>query len=159
MVVIDPHPALAASNGGVTFHAKGGPYGRTNGAKRVMAVDVTGLAPATLVVPASCTASTATEPLLEKLELSGQTDLLELVIVDRGTSARQRGRWRPGSAWRCAGSAEEPDAPADRAPVARGGRARPAGSVATVGQVARGHGPSATGWLQAACLRGVLAAC
>ena len=31
-----------ASNGGATFHDRGGPYGRTNGDERVVAVDATG---------------------------------------------------------------------------------------------------------------------
>jgi hypothetical protein len=43
MVVIDTHLARGASNGGFTSHDRGGPYGRTKGAKRVVAVDVTGL--------------------------------------------------------------------------------------------------------------------
>ena len=34
MVVIDTHLARGASNGGFTFHDRGGPYGRTKGAKR-----------------------------------------------------------------------------------------------------------------------------
>ncbi len=72
----------------MTFHARGGPYGRTNGAKRVVAVDVTGLPLAALVVPASCPESVATELLLEQLEGNGQADRLELVLVDRGTSAK-----------------------------------------------------------------------
>ena len=41
MIVIDTHLARGASNGGFTFHDRGGPYGRTKGAKRVVAVDVT----------------------------------------------------------------------------------------------------------------------
>ena len=55
MVVIDTHLARGASNGGFTFHDRGGPYGRTKGAKRIVAVDVTGLPVAALVVPASTT--------------------------------------------------------------------------------------------------------
>jgi putative transposase len=43
MVVIDTHLARGASNGGTTFHDRGGPFGRTKGAKRIVAVDVTGL--------------------------------------------------------------------------------------------------------------------
>ena len=43
MVVVYTHLARGASNGGFTFHDRGGPYGRTKGAKRVVAVDVTGL--------------------------------------------------------------------------------------------------------------------
>ncbi len=38
MVVIDTHVARGASNGGPTFHDRGGPYGRTQGAGRVVAV-------------------------------------------------------------------------------------------------------------------------
>jgi transposase len=48
LVVIDTHLARGASNGGLTFHDRGGPYGRTKGAKRVVAVDVTGLPVAAL---------------------------------------------------------------------------------------------------------------
>ena len=51
MVVIDPHRARGASNGGFTFHDRGGSYGRTKGAKRVVAVDVTGLPVAAVVLP------------------------------------------------------------------------------------------------------------
>jgi putative transposase len=51
MVVIDTHLARGASNGAFTFHDRGGRYGRTKGAKRVVAVDVTGLPVAALVVP------------------------------------------------------------------------------------------------------------
>lgn len=53
MVVIDTQLARGASNGGLTFHDRGGPFGRTKGAKRVVAVDVTGLPVGALVVPAS----------------------------------------------------------------------------------------------------------
>lgn len=43
MVVIDTRLSWGASHGGATFPGRGGPYGRTNGAKRIVAVDVTGL--------------------------------------------------------------------------------------------------------------------
>lgn len=52
MVVIDTHLARGSSNGGATCHDRGGPFGRTNGAKRVTAVDVTGPPGGALVVPA-----------------------------------------------------------------------------------------------------------
>ncbi len=65
MVVIDTHLARGASNGGFTFHDRGGPYGRTKGAKRVVAVDVTGLPVAALVVPASTHENRASELMLE----------------------------------------------------------------------------------------------
>jgi hypothetical protein len=65
MVVIDTHLARGASNGGFTFHDRGGPYGRTKGAKRVVAVDVTGLPVAAVVVPASTHENRASELMLE----------------------------------------------------------------------------------------------
>ena len=43
MVVIDTHLARGASNGDATFHNQGGPYGRTNGTKRIVCLDVAGL--------------------------------------------------------------------------------------------------------------------
>ena len=43
MVIIDTHLARGASHGGTTFHDRGGPYGMTKGAKRAIAVDITGL--------------------------------------------------------------------------------------------------------------------
>lgn len=36
MLVIDTHLARDASNCGATFHDRGGSYGRTKGAKRVV---------------------------------------------------------------------------------------------------------------------------
>lgn len=51
MVVIDTHLARGASNGGATFHDRGGPFGRTKGATRVVAIDATGIPVAAL--PAS----------------------------------------------------------------------------------------------------------
>jgi len=92
MLVIDTHLARGASNGGATFHDKGGPYGRTNGAKRIVAVDVTGLPMGGLVVPASTHENAATELLLEHLVRAGVTARLELVMVDRGTSAKAASR-------------------------------------------------------------------
>ena len=53
MVVIDTHLARGGSRGGVTIHDHGGPYGRTNGAKRAIAVDVPGLPLTERVVSAS----------------------------------------------------------------------------------------------------------
>ena len=88
MVVIGSSLARGASQGGATFHDRGGPYGATNGAKRVVAVDVTGMPVGALVVPASTTESRATELLLEHLVAQGLTERLELVLVDRGTNAR-----------------------------------------------------------------------
>jgi putative transposase len=162
MVVIDTHLARGASNGGATFHAKGGPYGRTNGAKRVVAVDVTGLPLAALVVPASCTESAATELLLEQLEASGQTDRLELVIVDLGTSARSArslaarfGVEVRRVGWETKSPSFRPIAFAWRVEVAHGRLGRSRRLAKSFENTTR----SATGWLQVACLRGVLATC
>lgn len=87
MVVIDTHLARGASKGGFTFHDRGGPYDRTKGAKRVVAVDVTGLPVGALVVPASTHENRATELMLEHLGQQGVTDRLDLVLVDRGVAA------------------------------------------------------------------------
>ncbi len=92
MVVIDTHLARGASNGGVTFHDRGGPYGRTNGAKRAVAVDVCGLPLAVRVVPASTPEAATVELLLEDMFAAGQAERLELVLVDRGTSKRAAAR-------------------------------------------------------------------
>src|ERR1035438_7960642 len=92
MVVIDPPLARGASNGGFTFHDRGGPYGATKGAKRVVAVGVTGLPVGALVVPASTHENRASELMLEHLTQQGVTGRLELVLVDRGvTAAMDRG--------------------------------------------------------------------
>ena len=87
MLVIDTHLARGASNGGATFHDRGGPYGRMRGAKRVVAVDVTGLPVGALVVPASTHENRASELMLEHLTRQGVTGRLELVLVDRGVTA------------------------------------------------------------------------
>lgn len=86
MLVIDTHLARGASNGGFTFHDRGGPYGRTKGAKRVVAVDVTGLPVGALVVPASIHENHTSELMLEHLAGQGVTGRLELVLVDRGVT-------------------------------------------------------------------------
>lgn len=86
MVVIDTHLARGASNGGATFHNQGGPYGRTNGAKRIVCVDVTGLPLFVRVVPASTSEASAVEQILDDLTRAGADERLELVLVDRGTA-------------------------------------------------------------------------
>jgi putative transposase len=86
MVVIDSQLARGASRGGLTFHDRGGPYGMTKGAKRVIAVDVTGLPLVARVVPASTSEQVCVERLLDDMFDSGQASRLELVLVDRGTS-------------------------------------------------------------------------
>ena len=59
-------PAVRPANGGATFHDRGGPYGR-QGAKRIIAVDVTGLPVGALVVPASTPENRASQLMLEHL--------------------------------------------------------------------------------------------
>lgn len=88
MIVIDSHLARGGSRGGVTFHDRGGPYGRTNGAKRVVAVDVTGLPLAGVVLPASTSENACVERVLSEMRSAGQDERLELVLVDCGVSAR-----------------------------------------------------------------------
>lgn len=86
LVTIDSSLARGASNGGPTFHQRGGPFGATNGAKRVIAVDVTGLAVAGLVLPANVTETQAVVELLDWMRLLGASDRLTKVLVDAGTT-------------------------------------------------------------------------
>ena len=86
MVVIDTNLARGASNGSVTFHNQGGPYGRTNGAKRIVCVDVTGLPLCVRVVPASTSETKAVELILDDLARTGADERLDLMLVDRGTT-------------------------------------------------------------------------
>ena len=86
MVVIDTHLARGASNGGATFHNQGGPDGRTNGVKRIVCVDVTGLPLCVRVVPASTSEASAVEQILDDPARCGADERLELVLVDRGTA-------------------------------------------------------------------------
>ena len=142
MVVIDTHLARGASNGGFTFHDRGGPYGRTKGAKRVVAVDVTGLPVAALVVPASTHENRASELMLEHLARQGVTGRLELVLVDRGVTAaaardtrpRPRPRGPPGRVGRQAAGL-----PPHPARLARRGRPRPPRTLPPAGEVVREH--------------------
>nr|WP_275941280.1 IS5 family transposase [Planosporangium flavigriseum] len=161
MLVIDSSLARGASQGGVTFHDRGGPYGATNGAKRVVAVDVTGLPVGAIVVPASTTESRATELLLEHLAELGLTDRLELVLVDRGTTANaarvMSGRFGfevRRVFWPEKSSVFRPLPHAWRVEVAHGriGRAR------RLAKSFENTTASAAGWLHAACVNLLLAA-
>ena len=142
MVVIDTHLARGASNGGFTFHDRGGPYGRTKGAKRVVAVDVTGLPVGALVVPASTHENRASELMLEHLARQGVTGRLELVLVDRGVTAaaartlgrRPRRRGPPGRVGRQAAGL-----PPHPARLARRGRPRSPRTLPPPGEVVREH--------------------
>lgn len=155
MVVIDTHLARGASNGGFTFHDRGGPYGRTKGAKRVVAVDVTGLPVAALVVPASTHENGASDLMLEHLTQQGVTDRLELVLVDRGvTAAAARDLSREHDlevrrvGWDDKQPVFRPIRHAWRVEVAHGrlGRSR------RLAKSFENTTTSATGWLQVACI-------
>jgi hypothetical protein len=61
--------------------------GSVKGAKRVVALDETGLPVAATVVPASTHDNEAT-PLCSKRPVVGTTERLELVLVDRGVTER-----------------------------------------------------------------------
>jgi putative transposase len=95
MVVIDTQLARGASNDGVTFHDRGGPYGLTKLAKRVVAIEVT---PVTAVVmPASTHENRASDKVLEHLTQQGVTDRLVLALGDLGvTAAAARALGRSG---------------------------------------------------------------
>ena len=155
MVVIDTHLARGASNGGFTFHDRGGPYGRTKGAKRIVAVDVTGLPVGALVVPASTHENGTTELMLEHLAEQGALGQLELVLVDGGVTAaaaRSLGRdygievRRVG--WDDKQAVFRPIRHAWRVEVAHGrlGRAR------RLAKSFENTTTSATGWLQVASI-------
>ena len=155
MVVIDTHLSRGASNGGLTFHDRGGLFGRTKGAKRIVAVDVTGLPVAALVVPASTHENRASELMLEHLNQQGVTDRLELVLVDRGVTAaaaRTLGRDHNFEVRRVGWDDKQPTfrpiRHAWRVEVAHGrlGRSR------RLAKSFENTTTSATGWLQVACI-------
>lgn len=141
MVVIDTHLARGASNGGATFYDRGGPFGRTKGAQRVVAVEVTGLPVAGLVLPASMYENETTRVVLDHLARQGVTDRLELVLVDPGVSARAANKLSPGTAWRCAGSGGMTSSRCSVHPagLARRGGPRPARPQPQTRQVLREH--------------------
>jgi putative transposase len=138
MVVIDTHLARGSSNGGTTFHDRGGPYGATKGAKRIVAVDVTGLPVGALVVPASTHENRASELMLEHLTRQGVTGRLELVLVDRGVTAaatRTLGRSHDLEMRRVGWDDKQPDFRPNPARLARRGRPRPPRTLPPVGEV------------------------
>ena len=182
MIVVDSHLARGGSRGGVTFgHIcgrspqrrtdKGGPYGRTSGAKRVVAVDVTGLPLAGVVVPASTSENTCVELVLEQLRASGQDTRLELVLVDRGVSVRAAARLsrRFGVEVRRVGwDTPQLDDQGRKVfrPIAHAWRAGPPDRGAAHGTLGwsrrlaksfENSTASASGWLQLAAVRAVLA--
>jgi hypothetical protein len=100
---------------GHMFHDRGGPYGRTKGAKRMVAVDLTGLPVGALVVPASTHENRTTELMLQHLTEQGVSGRLELVLVDRGVTAaaaRELGRDYDLAGWRSRSRTPLPPPPA-----------------------------------------------
>ncbi|KGM11899.1 IS5 family transposase [Cellulomonas carbonis] len=159
MVVIDTHLARGASNGGRTFHDRGGPYGRTKGAKRVVAVDVTGLPVAALVVPASTHENHACDLVLEHLAEQRALERLELALVDRGVTAaaahrlgRRHGVELRRVGWEDKQPVFRPLRHAWRVEVAhaRIGRSR------SLAKSFENTTASATAWLQVACVADIL---
>jgi putative transposase len=159
LLVIDTHLARGAAHGGPAFHDQGGPYGRTLGAKRVVAVDATGLPVAALVVPASTHENDANTALLEHLAELGVSDRLAVVMVDRGMTrkAAQAAANKHGVEVRVTGWPEKsspfrPIAHAWRVEVAHGrlGRSR------RLAKSFEKTVASASGWLQVACVAAVL---
>ncbi|TFV64878.1 UNVERIFIED_ORG: IS5 family transposase [Bacillus sp. AZ43] len=159
VVVIDTHLARGASNGGRTFHDRGGPYGRTNGAKRVVAVDVTGLPVAALALPASTHENRTTDLMLQHISELGAGQRLELALVDRGVTAAAAGKLtrrhkvevrRVG--WEDKQPVFRPIRHAWRVEVAHGrlGRSR------RLAKSFEGTTASATGGLQVACIADIL---
>jgi hypothetical protein len=78
MLVVDSALVRGASHGGATFHNRGGACGRPKGAKHTIAVDVTGLPAAAVVVPAGTDDGVAVEALVDGNPLGSW---LELLIV------------------------------------------------------------------------------
>ena len=159
MLVIDTHLARGASNGGATFHDRGGPYGRTKGTKRVVAVDVTGLPVAGLVVPASTHENQAAQVILDHLTEQKATGRLEVVLVDRGLTAgaaAKLGRWHGIEVRRVGWDDKQPTfrpiRHAWRVEVAHGrlGRSR------RLAKSFENTTASASGWLQVACIATIL---
>lgn len=92
MIIIDPALLRGASNGGKTFHNKGGPHGATNGTKNVIAVDVTGLPLAAVAVPANTSDGACAQLLLEHMKNLGLADSLLCVKIDKGIHAATAAR-------------------------------------------------------------------
>ncbi len=155
MVVVDTHLARCACTGGRTFLDREGPYGATKGAKRAIAVDVTGLPLAARVLPASVHENDTTAALLADLTDRGQHERLQLVVVDRGVTKRATHQlgWAHGREVRRVGHEQKrgtfvPLPLAWRVEVAHGRLLRHRRLTRSFENTVE----SATGWLQVACM-------
>lgn len=154
MVVIDaPGPRIVQRRGDVSRPRW--PVRAYRGAKRIVAVDVTGLPIAGLVVPASMHENDADRAMLDHLAEQGVTGRLELVLVDRGMTAgaatalgRQHGVEVRRVGWDDKQPVFRPIRHAWRVEVAHGrlGRSR------ILAKSFENTTASATGWLQVACI-------
>jgi len=130
-------------------------YGRTKGAKRAGAVDMTGLPVGALVVPAFTHENRTSELMLEHLTHQGVTGRLELVLVDRGVTAaaaRTLSRNHDLEVRRVGWDGKQPVFRPHPARLARQGHPGPPEQVPPSCEVVREHTDSATGWLQVACI-------
>jgi putative transposase len=161
LITIDTHLARGSSHGGATFHDRGGPFGRTKGAKRAIAVDVTGLPIAATVFPASAHENVTVAGLLDLLHAQGQAGRLQVVLVDQGTTENAAARMSAGwnvevrrVGWPDKQPQFRPIAHAWRVEVAHGllGRAR------RLAKSFENTLASASAWLQVACVATILAA-
>lgn len=180
LLVIDSSLARGASNGGATFHTKGGNYGGTNGAKRVIAVDATGLPLAGLVFPANIDEPKTVRALLQKLDdlgagapaPAGSGGRLTKVMVDAGTTDREAEALGHEFGVKVAIYGQDPR-PKDKSYKRRPGEpARPFHPFARAWRVEVAHAQlgrsrrlsrsfenttgSSTAWLELACLRAAL---
>ena len=157
MVVIDTHLARGASNGGFTFHDQGGRYGRTKDAKLVVAVDVTGLPVAAIVVPAS-TPEPGQRPDVGAPDQAGPHRPARARLGGRGVSAAARDLGRDHDlevrrvGWDDKQPTFRPIRHAWRVEVAHGrlGRSR------RLAKSFENTTTSASGWLQVACIAATL---
>lgn len=153
--------ARGASNGGKTFHNRGGPYSATKGARRAIAVDIAGLPLAARVLPASLHENHTTAALLKDLAGRRQQERLELVLVDNGVTvpgARKLGAEHNLEARRVGHDVK----PGTFIPLPFAWRVEVApGRLLRHLRVARSFEntlDSASGWLQVVCLVAVLQA-
>ena len=159
LVIVDAQLARGAANGGGSFHGQGGPWGATKGAKRFIAVDVTGFPVAGIVVSANVSEVAGVEQLIHRLADLDAVSRLSKVRVDKGTHA--------GSATRLA---RELGIEVERYGWAT--HPKPFRPIALAWQVEAAHGmlgrsrrlsksfeqthASATAWLELACIHLIL---
>ncbi len=160
MVVIDPSLARGASQGGPTFHDKGGPYGATKGAKKVIAVDTTGLPVAARVVPASVSDGRCVEALLADMMEAGTGGLLECVKTDLGVQVGTERRMAAAYGLRVERLGRRGAKRGEFVPIPQAWKVEVAhgrlGRSRRLSKSFEKTSTSGTGWLQVACVALVL---